>query len=401
MKIRKKIKHKGTYRLEEFENFKSFGLEGTAPKQLIDKASKFLREELSEEKYGLRLATKELDFIANEMSRMAIAIQAFAINCSKITPLNRAPINISHGYPEIKFKQNVFVNTDFNTIIKAKDKYLDLVYKLYHLNEIDPTLVKKITVKIELNKSVEIEIERLDLQEDINNLLYLKNKRKLSTEEKTTLSQNQNKLTATPDPKKVKKLNEEFTIPSQMHNETISILTYLIENLTAYIDLYSDLNARKDRAEKAVYNLSIDAILPYLRKYIYPTDKIYDDIKYDKQEAPKTEEFLIIALILVTAGILPTEEEYPYSKLKRKNGTRPVQKRYFDRILKEETKQIKRNRSYSTRMIEIVEDSYKKANKDKKDKGKEEYPYYQGYTGYYNLKKITTPFNQKLQRTLP
>ncbi len=117
-------------------------------------------------------------------------------------------------------------------------------------------------------------------------------------------------------------------------------------------------------------------------------------------------EFLMIVLILVTAGILPTEKEYPYSKFKRKNGARTIRKRYFDRIVKGETKQIKRNRSYLTRMIEVLKESYQKTNKDKKEqiqnKKKEEYPYYQGYSSYYNLNEIMTPFNsQELQRTLP
>ncbi len=279
------------YRLDEFENFRNYGLETNPPMHLIDKAFKFLREELNKEKYKLHLAFKELDFIANEMSRMALAIQAFVINCSKITPQKGAPVNISLECPEIKFKKNVFVKADFSTIIKAKDKYSKIIDRLDYLNEIDPTLVKNISIKIELNKNLEIEVEKLQSQREINNLSYFEKLKELSKQKKTELRSErlklQEKLTASPDPEKSKKSNDEFNIPPQLHGETISILTYLVENLTGHIALYSDLNARKDHAENVICNLSIDAILPYLRKHIYPTDKNYNDRKYFKQEEPK------------------------------------------------------------------------------------------------------------------
>jgi len=418
MNTKNRTKRQRDYRLEDFENFRAFGLEEDPPVSLIEKVSEFILQEFKFGKYELQLVPNELDFVAHEMSTMALAIQAFAINCLKITPLENAPVNVTHEIKAVKFKENIFMNFDaLAEIKKADDKYFDVVNKLYHLKEINPTLVKNISVKIELTKDLDIELEKQDFKEDINILVSYKKRRKLSGEEEITLSKLQEKLRLLSQDKR-NNLTQEFDIPVYLHNETISNLTQLIENLTGNIAMHTNLNARKDWAEKIILNFSIDAIIPYLRKYIYPTARNYSDIKYAKQQEPKKEEFRIIALILTAAGILPTEDVYPTSKFVRKNGTRPVNPDDQDAYFKKAKINKKRNRDYQPRMIEVLKETYQQAAKEnikvaksfnpitpkeqpQKSSVKEGYPYYQGYSGYFNIKDIITPFSQELQRILP
>ncbi|HCW08974.1 MAG TPA: hypothetical protein DGG95_16585 [Cytophagales bacterium] len=445
MKTKNKTKYEEVDRLEFFENFKKYGLEdNNPPLDLIKTGTEFIREKLTDKKYQLQLDTADLDFLAIEMSGIALTIQAFALNCLKIELRERAPINILQAHPDIKFKEAKFYK--FNSQIEIKtedDKYSEIVNKLYHLNEIDPTLVKNISINIETTKSLRVEMEQLDLQEDINILLSKEKKGELSKEDKIELKSLQEKLKATPSTEKVNRLSEQFVISPYLHKEIISALTRFFENITGHIENHTYLNARKDWAEKIIYNYSIDAILPYLRKYVYPTNQNYDDLKYQRQESPKNEELHFIALVLVTASILPTEEEYPKSTFVRENGVRYINPEDQDTFFKKDKTKKKRDRDYSARMIDILKESYqqitkgnketkqkereRKAEQEEKDeqakrerkqalkngqppnsptklkqpKQKEEYPYYQGYSGYYNINEIVSLNSQEIQRTLP
>lgn len=262
-----------------FSNLIKLGLDQELPRGQIVKGKNHLLPILREHSKRLLLnEVIDLEKLAEELSELAIHIQAFAFNCLKLAPLTDAPINIADK-DKFRFKKaKLLSRSDYVDDKKYSRKALDFVHKLYYLNEFGyekgNDLLRSISVKLEPKGLINNKKEEILIAG-----------------------------------------NESFKLPPSLHEEFIRDLTALVEKFTGRIDMYKDLHARKDFGSQIIIAILKESCEPYFRKSIYKAGKT--NIKF-----PSDPEALLLAFVLVTAGILPTETEYNMQPIR--NGRRKV-----------------------------------------------------------------------------
>jgi hypothetical protein len=285
-----------------FSGLIELGLDQELPTDQIGMGKKYLFPILKKYSNKLRLNKRtNLEALTEELVEIAIYIQAFAFNCLKLDPLTGAPINIADR-SKFKFKKaRLLSQADYVSNQKHSKNAFDFVQKLYYLNESGydkgHDLLKRISIKLEPK-----------------NLINDK-------KEKIVIAGNQN-----------------YKLPPTLHEEFVRDLSVLIEKFTGRIDAYKALQARKNFDSQMVITIFKEAFMPYLRETFYTGKK-------HRRQFPSNEEALLMAWILVLAGVLPAETEY--DKKPPGNGRRRVYRKTANPELGKIDKTTKVNKDYN------------------------------------------------------
>lgn len=262
-----------------FTSFIKLGLDQEVPRVQIVQGSKYLLPILQKHSKKL-LLSEDTDFeqLAEELSELAVYIQAFYFNCLSLLPLTNSPINIANRKAFRFKKAKLLSRREYLDNKKYSDKALSFVQKLYYLKELgydrDVEFLKSISINLKLKKLIN------DRKEGI-----------------------------------VISGSENFKLPPSLHREFIEGLSTLVEKFTGRVGMYKDLQARKEFDYQVIITLLKEACEPYFRRVIYNADK-------SRAKFPTDPEALLLAFILVTCGILPTETDYNTNPTK--NGVRKV-----------------------------------------------------------------------------
>ncbi|MBX2961991.1 MAG: hypothetical protein KF687_05715 [Cyclobacteriaceae bacterium] len=262
---------------KHFSTLIQLGLDQELPREQIVRGKNHLLSILVENSNLLSLNDDaDLEELAEELSELAIYIQAFATNCLKFKPSADSPIDITDRR-KFRFKKSKLLNHDDYVVQKKYSrKAFDFVHKLYYLEEFGydkgNDLLDGISITLEPKKLIN------DKKEGV-----------------------------------VIVRGEKFKLPPSLHEEFIRDLTSLVEKFTGRIDMHKDLNAKLDFDSQIIITVLKEISEPYLREVIY---------KDIKENFPSDPEALLLAFILVTAGILPTEIEYDSKPVR--NGGRKV-----------------------------------------------------------------------------
>jgi len=249
-----------------FSNLIDLGLSQELPQHQIDKGRDFLINILQEhsDKTGIK-GSEELVQRADELSKLAIVVQAFAFNCLKMVPPADAPINVADKV-NFKYREARLMSLDE---YRESKKFYDKTFK--SLNKLDALISARKRFLTDPLKSVSV---TLNLHNPIE----------------------ENGV----DPKI--EVNETVKLPSVLHDEFLKSLDTLLEKYVGRTDMYRDLIARKDFDRRLVIEVIKESSRSYMREHIFNSET--------KEIFPSKKEALIIAFVLVTAGILPGAKEY-------------------------------------------------------------------------------------------
>ena len=262
-----------------FSNLIELGLDQDLPRKQVIKGKKDLLPILKENSSILLLNDgMDLEELAEELSELAIYIQAFASNCLKFKPSEESPIDITDRR-KFRFKKAKLLNHDDYVVQKKySKKAFDFVHKLYYLEEFGYDKGN------DLLEGISITLEPKKLINDKNEGVVIAG-------------------------------GGKFKLPPSLHEEFMRDLTSLMEKFTGRIDMHKDLNARLDFDSQIVITILKEISEPYLREVVYKTTQIQESF-------PSPPEALLLAFVLVTAGILRTEIKYDSKPIR--NGGRKV-----------------------------------------------------------------------------
>ncbi|MBX2956819.1 MAG: hypothetical protein KF846_11715 [Cyclobacteriaceae bacterium] len=240
------------------------GLDQELPKNQIVKGRDYLNSILQKysEDTGIK-GTEEIVQLADELSKLAVVIQAFAYNCLRVIPHPEAAVDVTDK-TKYKYREARLMSLDE---YRESKKYRDKIFK--NLNKLDvinarlksaSDTLKSISVTLNLHSP--IEEDGVDPEID---------------------------------------LTETLKLPHAIHYEFLMSLETLLEKYVGRVDMYKDLIARKDLDRRIIIEVTKESSATYLR-----------DIFPDQKQAtfPTKSEALIIAFVLVAAGILHGEKEY-------------------------------------------------------------------------------------------
>ncbi len=262
-----------------FSSLIELGLDQELPREQVVKGRNYLLPILAESS-NILLLNDDVDLgeLAEELSELAIYIQAFASNCLKFELSSDSPIDITDRR-KFRFKKTKLLNhNDYVAQKKYSRKAFDFVHKLYYLEEFGYD-------------------KGYDLLEEVSITLGPK---KLINDKKEGV---------------VIAGSEKFKLPPSLHEEFMRDLTSLVEKFTGRIDMHKDLNAKKHFDSQIIITILKEISEQYFREVVYKDLQIRGNF-------PSHPEALLLAFVLVTAGILPTEINYGLQPIK--NGPRKV-----------------------------------------------------------------------------
>lgn len=249
-----------------FSSLINLGLDQELPQDQVDNGRNFLINILQE--HSDKTEMQDIEQIiqrADELSRLAIVVQAFAFNCLKMMPHADAAVDVTDK-TKYRYKEARLMSLDE---YRESKKYRDKVFN--DLNKLDALISARLRSATDplKNISVTLNLHTAIAEDGI-------------------------------DPGIISK--EPIKLPPALHDEFLKSLETLFEKYVGRVDMYRDLTARKDFDRRLVIEIVKESSAPYFREYIY-TNR-------NQETFPTKKEALVIAFVLVAAGVLRGAKEY-------------------------------------------------------------------------------------------